>query len=133
MGLRPGLIHFCTLTVVLQLVGLTGFSFGLFSASIFNDVAVALALSILILLPFMVMAGLFLNLATFAFLRWISCISPMRYGYALLLANQFDGWDEPGAQEFYANTSVSTGLSNWLNAVILIALFAGALLGAYSL
>ena len=132
VGLRPGIIHFVILTVILQLVGLTGFSFGLFSASIFNDVAVALALSILILLPFMVMAGLFLNLATVpAFLRWISWISPMRYGYALLLANQFEGWDAPGAQEYYVDTSVSTGLSNYVNVLILVGLFFGALVGAY--
>jgi ATP-binding cassette subfamily G (WHITE) protein 1 len=132
VGLRPGFVHFIVLTVILQLVALTGFSFGLFSASIFNDVAVALALSILILLPFMVMAGLFLNLSTVPkFLQWIAWISPMRYGYALLLANQFDGWDAPGASEYYTNTSVGTGLSNAVNVIILCCLFLAALIGAY--
>ena len=61
----------------------------------------------------------------------VSWISPMRYGYALLLANQFEGWDAPGAQEYYVDTSVSTGLSNYVNVLILVGLFFGALVGAY--
>jgi hypothetical protein len=132
VGLRPGFGHFVVLTVILQLVALSGFTFGLFSASIFDDVAIALALSILILLPFMILGGLFLNLSTVpVYMRWIAWISPMRYGFNLLMTNQFDGWDAPGAQQYFNNSSISNGLPFYLNVIILIALFLGALVLAY--
>ena len=132
VGLRPGVGHFLLFTFTLQLTALTGFSFGLFSAALFNDVHVALALSILILLPTMIFSGLVLNVATVpVFLRWIQWISPMRYAYVVLMTNQFEGWDSPGAQAYYTGIAAGNGLSIVVNLIILGAIFLVGLLLAY--
>lgn len=132
VGLRSGLNHFLLFTLILQLTALTGFSFGLFSAAIFSDVHVALALSILILLPTMIFAGLVLNVETVpAFLRWIQWVSPMRYAYTSLMTNQFVGWDSPGAQQYYNGLSAGNGFSIVVNLFILGGIFLAGLLLAY--
>lgn len=131
-GLRYSVGRFLLFTLILQLVSLTGFSFGLFAACLFNDLSVALALSILILLPFMIFSGLLLNIDTVpVWLRWIQWVSPMRYGFSALMENQFSGWEKPGSDAYYRNSGVSTGLSLIGNILVLVALFASALFGAY--
>lgn len=131
-GLRAGIGFFFQFLVILQLVSLAGFSFGLLAACIFNDLSVALALSILILLPFMIFSGLFLNVNTVpVWLRWIQWVSPMRYGYSALMENQFRNWNSPGAQQFYVNSGISTGIPYIGNILILGGLFILALFAAY--
>jgi len=132
VGLRPGFIHFLIFMVVLQLTSLSGFSMGLFAASLFNDVSVALALSILILLPLMTTAGLYLNVETIpVFLRWLQWVSPMRYAYSSLMTNQFSGWEAPGAQAYFQGVSAGNGFSILLNSIILAGIFVAGLVLAY--
>ena len=132
LGLRPGFNHFLVFTTILQIVSLSGFSIGLMAAALFDDLAVAQAISILFLLPMMLFAGLVLNVATVpAFLRWLQWVSPMRYGFSSLMTNQFDGWDAPGAQQYYNALNADTGFSILVNMIILSALFLGGLFLAY--
>lgn len=132
LGLRAGFIHFFVFTIVLILVALNGFSFGLLAASLFNDIGVALALSILFILPLMIFAGLFLNVDTVpVWLRWIQWISPLRYTYSAAMENQFSGWDKPGSDAFYNNSGVRNGFSLFLNLTIASTLFSVALILSY--
>jgi len=132
VGLRSGFGHFLLFTFILQLTALAGFSMGLFAACLFNDVAIALALSILILLPFMLFSGLVLNVATVpGFLRWIQWISPMRYAFTSLMTNQFGGWNAPGAQAYYVGLNAGNGLSIVVNLFILAGIFLFGLFLSY--
>lgn len=132
IGLRPGIGHFLLLTFILQITALSGFSLGLFAACLFNDVSVALALSILFILPVMIFGGLFLNVNTVpAFLRWLQWISPMKYAYTALLMNQYEGWDAPGAQAYYQGIGVSNGFSMWGNIILLALIFLAGLVLAF--
>lgn len=132
IGLRSGLSHFLLFTFILQMTSLAGFSFGLFVASLFSNVNVALALSILFLLPTMLFSGLYLNLATVpAFLRWLQWVSPMRYGYTSAMSNQFNGWESPGSQEYFNTVGAGNNLSIAVNMLILFGIFLLGLILSY--
>lgn len=132
VGLRPGIGHFFLFVLVLQMISLVGFSLGLFVACLFRDVSVALALSILFLLPVLVFGGVFVNLQTVpVFLRWFQWVSPIRYGYDVMLKNQFEGWGNAGASQYYRSIGVSTGLPVIGNLLILGGYFALGLALAY--
>ena len=132
IGLRSGVMHFIIFLGVLQLLSLTAFSLGLFTASIFNDIAVALPLSIVIILPVMVYSGFFVNLSTTpVYLSWIQWISPMKYSFALLMENEFSGRTDIGAQQYLQSLNLLGGISVWMNVLFLILLFIIGLLGAY--
>jgi ABC-type multidrug transport system ATPase subunit/ABC-type multidrug transport system permease subunit len=130
LGFRSGVDRFLIFTVTTQLVSLSGFSYGLLTAALFNDLAMAQAISILFLLPMMIFAGLILNVATVpAVLRWLQWISPMRYGFTSLMTNQFKGWDE--AYGYYIGLNAGNELSILINLVILFGLFLVGLLLSY--
>ena len=131
VGLRPGLIHWIVFTVSLMMVSLAGFSFAMLVACIFNDVNVALALSIMIILPMMIMAGLFINVDTTpVYLSWLQWISPLKYAYTASLIDQFKGKGS-GYDVFLANSGVENGLGIVMNWVIVVVISVVCLMLAY--
>jgi ATP-binding cassette subfamily G (WHITE) protein 1 len=67
-----------------------GTALGIFVASFFEDIAVALAVVPMFLMPLMIFSGFFVNAATSpAFLQWIKYISPMKYAFVALVKNEF--------------------------------------------
>jgi len=67
-----------------------GTALGIFVASFFEDIAIALAIVPMLLMPLMVFSGFFVNSATSPeFLNWIKYISPMKYAFVALVKNEF--------------------------------------------
>lgn len=78
--------------LILILIDNCGAAMGVFVSCIFNDIAVALTIMPLFLLPLMVFSGFFVNQDTLGWwFRWISYISPMKYGFVALAKNEFSG------------------------------------------
>jgi ATP-binding cassette subfamily G (WHITE) protein 1 len=70
------------------LLALCGNSMGMFFASVFPDLKVALALTPMIIMPLMLFSGLFVNNdAIPVYFDWIKYISPVKYGFEALFKN----------------------------------------------
>lgn len=60
--------------------------------SVFPDVQQAMQAGPAFLLPLMVFSGFYVNLSGLGWwFRWISYISPVRYGYGAVIKNEMDG------------------------------------------
>lgn len=124
IGFRNSFANFLVFILILQATSLAGFSLGLFCACIFPSLQQALAFSILILLPSLIVAGLYLNVATIpVWIAWIRYISVPRYSFSALVTNQFDGWDSPGAQQYITNMAGTTGFGLVWDIVIIFIIF----------
>eukprot|EP00456_Euglypha_rotunda_P052471 TRINITY_DN4227_c1_g1_i14.p1 TRINITY_DN4227_c1_g1~~TRINITY_DN4227_c1_g1_i14.p1 ORF type:complete len:719 (+),score=105.36 TRINITY_DN4227_c1_g1_i14:239-2158(+) len=78
--------------VTMILLENAGSALGIFVASFFEDIAVALTILPVFLMPLMIFSGLLVNNGTVpAFLNWIKWISPMKYGFVALIKNEFEG------------------------------------------
>eukprot|EP00357_Protocruzia_adherens_P017121 CAMPEP_0115022330 /NCGR_PEP_ID=MMETSP0216-20121206/31477_1 /TAXON_ID=223996 /ORGANISM="Protocruzia adherens, Strain Boccale" /LENGTH=688 /DNA_ID=CAMNT_0002394975 /DNA_START=150 /DNA_END=2216 /DNA_ORIENTATION=- len=89
-----------TFTVFLVNVGITvllvyaGSGYGLFVASFFSDVEVAVALTPLVLVPFILFAGLFVNTSNIpVFLAPLEYLSLFKYGFIALATNEYENVD----------------------------------------
>jgi ABC-type multidrug transport system permease subunit len=73
-----------------------GTGLGLFAAASFPNLTIALMSVPMLVLPFMIFAGLFVNLATLpVWIRWFKWLSPMKYGYVAFVKNEFTGLQIP--------------------------------------
>ncbi|MEW5304769.1 MAG: hypothetical protein WDW36_007357 [Sanguina aurantia] len=69
-----------------------GAALGMFVACLFNDIAVALAVMPMFMMPLMIFSGFFVNMDSLhPYFHWIPYISPMRYGFIVLAQNEFSG------------------------------------------
>lgn len=92
VGFQADAILYFWAMLILVLLALTGNAMGLFLACIFPDVAVALMAAPLFILPLMMFSGFFLNAeSTPVYLKWMEYISPMKYSFAALALNEFQG------------------------------------------
>ena len=63
---------------------------GLFLACIFPDIAVALVVAPMLIMPLMMFSGFFLNPeSTPTYLTWVEWISPMKYAFSALAQVEF--------------------------------------------
>lgn len=91
-GLQPLADKFFILVGILMTTSVCGFSLGIFFASLFESLPVALAVTPLILLPLMLFSGLFVNQGSIpVYFDWIKYLSPMKYGFEALFKNEFTG------------------------------------------
>jgi len=80
------------MTVVMMILENCGTALGILVASFFADIAVALAVVPMLLMPLMIFSGFFVNSGTSpVFLRWIKYISPANYAFTALVKNEFQG------------------------------------------
>lgn len=64
---------------------------GLLMGSAFNDPKVATALAPMVMMPFMIFAGFYINSDNMpVYVKWIENISPFRYALEALLTNEFN-------------------------------------------
>lgn len=132
---------FSLFTVLLANVGQ---GLGVVCACAFDDVQVALAVTPVLFLPFMIFGGFFVSSDTIpVYFSWLKWLSPIHYGFAGMARNEFRGWkpvvkegefslvnDEEGALEFLG----LKGSMGWEgNLSILAGLFAGLLILSYVL
>jgi len=94
VGFQPLADKFLVCLVCLVLLAMAGGAIGLFLACIFPDIAIALIVAPMIVLPLMMFSGFFLNPeSTPVYLGWVEWISPMKYAFAVLAQNEFSGLD----------------------------------------
>lgn len=127
--------------VTTMLLSITGSALGIFFASLFAELNVALAITPLFLLPLMLFSGLIVNNNSIpVYFNWIKYISPMKYGFAALGLNEFQGLSLPNPQpnstmEFTGDIVIDqlgiTDLSLANNIIILFALWIGLVILSY--
>lgn len=100
IGYQETVDKFFWFSLIMVLMDNCGASIGMFVSCLFSDIATALAVMPMILMPLMVFSGFFVNSSTIPpYFIWISYISPMRYGFIALAINEFTGLTidcEPG-------------------------------------
>jgi hypothetical protein len=92
VGFQPVAEKYLMFLGFLILLALAGNSLGLFLACIFPDVAVALAVAPVIILPLVMFSGFVLNPESIpVYLFWVEWISPTKYAFAALAQIEFGG------------------------------------------
>ncbi|KAK9764331.1 hypothetical protein K7432_008245 [Basidiobolus ranarum] len=108
-------------------MSLVGSAIGMFIASLFKEMQVALAVVPLILLPLMMFGGFFLNNGSApVYLGWIQWISPIKYGFAALAKNQFTGLVVNGqaiGEQQLQSLSLDGGFSIFVNIVMMLVIY----------
>ncbi|EAR86542.1 ABC-2 family transporter protein (macronuclear) [Tetrahymena thermophila SB210] len=80
-----------TFIFVMVLMSLAGLAFGYLGGSAFSDAKVATSLAPLVLMPFMLFAGLYKNASDYAsWIGWIQYISPIKYGFIAVVRNEYN-------------------------------------------
>jgi len=92
VGYQDVATKYILFTFIMIILENCGTALGIFVASFFEDIAVALAVVPMFLMPLMIFSGFFVNSDTSpVFLSWISYISPMKYAFVALVKNEFTG------------------------------------------
>ena len=85
VGLQGEFSKYVTTIITMVLLNFNGMSIGLVLASVFPDIAVALLVAPLIIMPLMMFSGFFLNTAsTPVYFMWVPWISPMKYAFTAM-------------------------------------------------
>ncbi|XP_070547937.1 protein white-like [Ptychodera flava] len=93
-GLNPEIERFFTYLFLLFVVGLAASALGFTVSTACTTDAIALAVSVFIIMPVDIFTGFYINVETIpVYLRWFEYISYTRYGYEALSINQ---WFEYG-------------------------------------
>jgi len=92
IGFQDVASKYVIMVVTMVILENCGTALGIFVASFFAEIAVALAVVPMLLMPLMIFSGFFVNSGTSpAFLQWIKYISPMKYAFVALIKNEFTG------------------------------------------
>jgi ATP-binding cassette subfamily G (WHITE) protein 1 len=90
VGLNPPFSDYLMSATFVAVVSLAGVSLGILIASIFDDLPVILAVTPTILLPLLLLSGIFVNSQAIpSFLNWIKYISPIYYATVGMLQVEF--------------------------------------------
>ena len=110
-------------------------------ASIFDDLAVALAVLPVILLPLLLFSGLFVNTKTIpVYFNWIKYISPMFYAFVGMMETEFSGTTlsncDPKTQDCSGESAlrqfnIQNQLPIGVNIVLLCVIFLVLVIAAY--
>eukprot|EP00927_Polykrikos_kofoidii_P066646 TRINITY_DN62206_c0_g1_i1.p1 TRINITY_DN62206_c0_g1~~TRINITY_DN62206_c0_g1_i1.p1 ORF type:complete len:664 (+),score=76.22 TRINITY_DN62206_c0_g1_i1:24-1994(+) len=94
VGFQPSAEKFFTFIGFLILMGLAGNAMGLCLACLFQDIAIALAVAPMFILPLIMFSGFVLNPDSIpVYFRWCEWISPAKYAFAALAQNEFTELD----------------------------------------
>ena len=92
VGFQATAAKYVNTAIVMITLNYAGMSMGLILASTFADIAVALLVAPLIIMPLMMFSGFFLNAdSTPVYYSWIPWISPMKYAFSALATNEYTG------------------------------------------
>ena len=92
VGFQASGHKFALAIATLVLLAHAGTAIGLFLACLFPEIAVALAVAPLVILPLMMFSGFFLNPeSTPVFLKWVEWLSPMKYAFSAMARLEFAG------------------------------------------
>eukprot|EP01101_Sappina_pedata_P007681 TRINITY_DN4104_c0_g1_i1.p1 TRINITY_DN4104_c0_g1~~TRINITY_DN4104_c0_g1_i1.p1 ORF type:complete len:651 (-),score=161.15 TRINITY_DN4104_c0_g1_i1:9-1961(-) len=92
VGLRTEADCFFIFYTAIMIVGLNGNSLGLMLSIALKDVHLSLLFSSMVLLPMMILGGLFANNDAIPdFINWLKYLSIIKYGYEIVATNEFEG------------------------------------------
>ncbi|KAI9159194.1 hypothetical protein H9P43_008531 [Blastocladiella emersonii ATCC 22665] len=145
VGLQNDAGKFIITIVVTIAMALCGTAIGTLAACAFDDLSVALTIVPLLLLPLMLVSGLFASKLP-AFIDWLKYLSPMKFGFTALVKNEFSGLvicptadDTPQArargctagEDVITNLNLDDQGSVVVNLIVMFALWAGLLILSY--
>jgi len=108
IGFQAVASKYVIMVVTMVILENCGTALGIFVASFFSDIAVALAVVPMLLMPLMIFSGFFVNAQTSpAFLNWIKWISPMKYAFVSLIKNEFEGLDITCSSSQYTSVTIN--------------------------
>jgi len=94
VGFQPVFQKFVILICSVILIENAGGALGIMVASFFEDIAVALTVLPVFLMPLMIFSGLIINTDSIPiFLDWVKYLSPMKYAFVILSKTEFTGLD----------------------------------------
>jgi len=92
VGFQPHAGRFFVFVVLRTLLALSANAMGLFLACIFPDIAVALAVAPLLILPLIMFSGFVVNTASIpVYFIWVQWLSPAKYAFIAMARNEFGG------------------------------------------
>jgi len=91
VGLNPAVDRFFMAVLIVLLVVQVVVSLGYFMSCSAPNVEIALAISPVIIIPFMLFGGFYLNTGDVGWLVWLKYLSWFQYGFSALMINQWDG------------------------------------------
>ncbi|CAI2360246.1 unnamed protein product [Moneuplotes crassus] len=113
VGLTAEFDKFLIFTLVLVVLVFCSTSVGFFIGCLFDNPSVATPASMIIMMPYMMFGGYFVNLKdVYVWLRWIQYLSPLRYSTEALMRNEFEDNEEYSQefQEIYEKYDYNIGL-----------------------
>ncbi|CAI2359700.1 unnamed protein product [Moneuplotes crassus] len=91
VGMTADFDKFLIFTLVLVVLVFSATSVGFFLGCLFDNSSVATPASMMVLLPYIIFGGYFVNLKdVYVWLSWLQYISPLRYSTEALLRNEFE-------------------------------------------
>jgi len=107
IGYQDVAVKYLTMILIMLILENCGTALGIFVASFFEDIAIALAIVPMLLMPLMVFSGFIVNSSTSpAFLQWLKYISPMKYAFVALTKNEFTGLNLHCTSSQYSNVTI---------------------------
>lgn len=118
VGLNPDVLRFITACGIVLLVTQVVLSVGYFLSCLSPNVDVALAIAPVVIIPFMLFGGFFLNSDSVpVWLSWLKWVSWFIYSYEALLVNQWSGVEGIACNPDAPNACLSSGeeVLQWLS------------------
>lgn len=110
VGLNPDVLRFFTACGIVLLVTQVVLSVGYFLSCLSPNVDVALAIAPVVIIPFMLFGGFFLNSDSVpVWLSWLKWVSWFIYSYEALLVNQWSGIEGIACSPEAPNVCLSSG------------------------
>jgi len=110
VGLNPDVLRFFIACGIILLVTQVVLSVGYFLSCLSPNVDVALAIAPVVIIPFMLFGGFFLNSDSVpVWLSWLKWVSWFIYSYEALLVNQWSGIDGIACSPEAPNSCLSSG------------------------
>lgn len=142
VGLKAEFSAYLLDALLLGLCAVCGNAVGILVAACVDEVAMALAILPVFILPVLLFSGLFVNSGNFpAWLGWLQWISPVRYAFSSMIVNQFTSYtfanclptDQPQCQGERAieQLGFAHDLPIGVNISLMIAIYLALILGAY--
>jgi len=112
VDLNPGANHFAMFLLILVLVYNASSGYSLIISASFSDKQLAVTLTPVLIIPFMLFAGFFVSTTSIPwFLKEFEYLSIFKYGYQALMQNQFvDNSNFPCAEDYAANSAADPAL-----------------------
>ncbi|PVU93150.1 hypothetical protein BB559_003432 [Furculomyces boomerangus] len=93
VGFRGESIKFVVHTLAMILLSLNAFALGIFTSTLFKNISVALSFLPMFLVIPLIFGGFIVNSGNMmAWIGWLQWVSPIKYGFTMIVTNMFSGY-----------------------------------------